>query len=150
MLKCEIRIDYIIWGLKMRKSIFYIPAIIFAILYGMIAISDIRAISPIVLIWLALFFISGFILNKNIFWGSLLGTLPAIHLIYMGTQEKGQIINEMPIGIVLLIFYTMGGYFVYRNNNKVKITKARQELNKCKQYKHITRGDITQEKGKFL
>ncbi len=56
---CEIRIDYIIWGVKMRKSIFYIPAIIFAILYGMIAISDIRAISPVVLMWLALFFISG-------------------------------------------------------------------------------------------
>ncbi len=42
-----------------------------------------------------LFIISGFILNKNVFWGSLLGTLPAIHLIYMGTQETGQIINEM-------------------------------------------------------
>lgn len=108
------------WGLKMRKSIFYIPAIIFSILYGVLAIIDIGVISPIVVVWLALFFISGFILNKDVFWGSILGTLPAINLIYMGTQETGQIINEMPIGIVLLIFYIICGYFVYRNNNKVK------------------------------
>lgn len=47
-------------------------------------------------------------------------TLPAIHLIYMGTQETGQIINEMRIGIVILIFYIFCGYFVYRNNKKSK------------------------------
>lgn len=104
----------------MKKGIFYIPAIISAILYGVIAISNIGAISPIVVVWVALFFISGFILNKNVFWGSLFGTLPAIYLIYMGTQETGQLINEMPIGIVLLIFYIICGYFVYRNNNKAK------------------------------
>ncbi len=102
----------------MKKIVFYIPAIIFAVLYGIIAISNIGAISPIVAVWLALFFISGFILNKNVFLGGLLGTLPAIHLIYMGTQETGQIINEMPIGIIVLIFYTICGYFVYRNNKK--------------------------------
>ena len=104
----------------MKKIIFYIPAIIFAIIYGVIAISNIGAISSIVIIWLALFFVSGFILNKNVFWGSLLGTLPAIHLIYMGTQETGQIVNEIPIGIVILIFYIICGYFVYGNNYKGK------------------------------
>ena len=112
------RIYILFGGLKMKKIVFYIPAIIFAILYGGIAISHIGAISPIVAVWLALFFISGFILNKNVFWGGLLGMIPAIHLIYMGTQEKGQIINEIPIGIVVLIFYIICGYFVYRNNKK--------------------------------
>ncbi len=102
----------------MKKIVFYIPAIIFAILYGVIAISNIGAISPIVVVWLALFFISGFILNKNVFWGSLLGALPAIHLIYMGTQETGQIINEMPTGIVVLIFYIICGGFVFYKNKK--------------------------------
>lgn len=104
----------------MKKIIFYIPAIILAILHGVIVISNIGTISPIVVVWLALFIISGFILNKNVFWGSLLGTLPAIHLIYMGTQETGQIINEMSAGIVILIFYIICGYFVYRNNKKNK------------------------------
>ncbi len=114
------RIYILFGGLKMKRIVFYIPAIIFAILYGVIAIRNIGAISPIVVVWLALFFISGFILNKNVFWGSLLGTLPAIHLIYMGTQETGQIINEMPTGIVVLIFYIIcGGFVFYKNKKKV-------------------------------
>ena len=104
----------------MKKIIFYLPAILFGIFYGVIAISNIGTISTIVVVWLALFFVSGFILNKNVFWGSLLGTLPAIHLIYMGTQETGQIVNEIPIGIVILIFYIICGYFVYGNNYKGK------------------------------
>lgn len=103
----------------MKKIIFYIPAIIFTIFYGMIAISNIGAISPIVIVWLVLFCVSGFILNKNVFWGGLLGTLPAIHLIYMGTQETGQIISEMPTGIVVLIFYIIcGGFAFYKNRKK--------------------------------
>lgn len=104
----------------MRKIVFYIPAIIFAIFYGFVSISNIGAISPMVLVWVALFIISGVILNKNFFGGSLLGALPAIHLIYMGMQETGQIINEISIGIVILIFYIFCGYFVFRNNKKAK------------------------------
>ncbi|NLL82044.1 MAG: hypothetical protein GX231_07060 [Tissierellia bacterium] len=100
----------------MRKTVFYIPAIIFAILYGVVKINNVGAISPYGIVCLALFFSSGFILNMNIFWGSLLGALPAIYIIYMGTQERGQIINETPIGIVVLIFYIICGYFVYINN----------------------------------
>lgn len=105
--------------MKLKKIIFYIPLIIFAFFYGVIAIiaSGTGSISPIAIVWLALFFISGLILHKNVYWGSLFGTLPAIHIIYMGTQERGQIINEMPIGIILLIFYIICGYFVYKSNN---------------------------------
>lgn len=106
--------------IKMKKITFYIPAIIFAVLYGMIAISDIGAISPIVFVWLALFFISGYFLHKSIYWGGLFGTLPAIHLIYMGSQVTGQIINETPIGIVVLVFYIICGYIVYKNNKRAK------------------------------
>ena len=58
--------------------------------------------------------------NKNISCGSLLGALPAIYLIYMGTQETGQIINEMQIRIVVLIFYIICGYFIHRNNKTSK------------------------------
>lgn len=104
----------------MKKITFYIPAIIFTILYGLLAVGSIGTLSPIIIVWLALFFVSGFILSKNTFWGSLFGMLPAIHLVYMGTQETGQIINETPIGIVLLIFYIICGYYVYINSKKSK------------------------------
>lgn len=99
----------------MRKLLFYIPAILFTLIFGVLtSFLGLGATSPVVLIWLALWFISGFILNKGYFWGSLFGILPAIHLIYMGAQETGQIISETPAGIVILSFYVICGYLVYR------------------------------------
>jgi len=47
-----------------------------------------------------------------------LGILPGIHWIYMGTQYTGQAINEMPIGIIVLIFYIICGSFVFYKNKK--------------------------------
>lgn len=103
----------------MKKIVFYIPAIIFAVFYGLLAIANIGAISPFVIVWLVLFLLSGILLVKDIFWGSLLGVLPAIHLIYMGTQETGQIISEIPIGIIVLIFYLVCGGFIFYKNKKM-------------------------------
>jgi hypothetical protein len=103
----------------MKKLLFYMPAIMFTLFYGIAALSGFSAISPIVAVWLLLWFISGFLLNKSYFWGGLLGALPAIHLVYMGTQETGQIFSETPIGIVVLVFYVICGYLVYRKNTKL-------------------------------
>ena len=103
----------------MRKIIYYIPTIIFLILYSLVVIGGgISIISPAAAVWLILFLTSGILLSKNIFWGSLFGTLPAIHMIYMGTQETGQIINEIPIGIIILAFYIICGGFVFFKNKK--------------------------------
>lgn len=102
----------------MYKILFYIPAIIFIVLYGLLAISGIGAISPVVLVWLVLFLASGILLSKDIFWGSFLGILPAIHLIYMGTQETGQMINEMPVGLIVFVFYIVCGSFIFYKNKK--------------------------------
>lgn len=110
------RIYIIIGGQTVKKILFFIPAIIFVLFYGFIAISDTGAISPIVIVWLALFIVAGVLLSKAVFWGSLLAMFPAIHLIYMSTQETGQIINiELPSGIIILFFYVICGYFVYKH-----------------------------------
>ncbi|MGK0466522.1 MAG: hypothetical protein ACJAX4_001810, partial [Clostridium sp.] len=45
---------------------------------------------------------------------------PAIHLIYKGTQDTGQIFNEMPIGIIVLIFYVICGSFIFYRSKKLK------------------------------
>ena len=105
----------------MKKIIFFIPAIIFTIFYGLIAMSSIGSIASFVLVWLVLFYASGLLLAKNIFWGALFGTLPVLHIIYMGTQDTGQIFNETPIGIAVLVFYIVCGYLVFRKT-KVAIS----------------------------
>lgn len=107
----------------MKKIVFYIPAMIFTVLYGLAAISDIGAVSSFVIVWLLLFLVAGIFLSKGKFWGGILGALPAIHLIYMGTQETGQVINEMPIGIVVLIFYAICMLFIFNKSKKTKMEK---------------------------
>ncbi|MEG0751475.1 MAG: hypothetical protein RR998_05295 [Oscillospiraceae bacterium] len=107
----------------MKKLIFYIPAIIFTVLYGALLIGDVGAVSPVVAVWLALFFASGVLLSKDIFWAAALGALPAIHLIFMGTRQTGQIVSETPIGIAVLIFYIFCGIFVFYKLQKAQITE---------------------------
>ena len=98
----------------MKKILFFIPAIVFTIFYGLAASGGIGDINPIVILWLALFWISGILLSKTLFWGGLLGVIPAACFIYMGTQETGQIIKETPIGIVVLLYYAVCIYYVYK------------------------------------
>jgi|GEM_PF-564159 len=104
----------------MKKIVFYIPVIIFTVPYGLIALDNVGHISPVVIIGLLLFLSAGIFLSKDRFWGGLLGTLPAIYLIYMGTQDTGQIFNEMPIGIIVLIFYVICGSFIFYRSKKLK------------------------------
>lgn len=107
----------------MKKILFFIPAIIFTLFYGFLSIIDIGAISPIVIGWLALFIVAGVLLSRTVFGGSLLGIIPAIHLIYMSTQETGQVVNiELPLGIIVLLYYAICGYFVF----KLRIAKSKQ------------------------
>ena len=101
----------------MKKIVFYIPAILFAIIFGWLAISfGIGPISPIVLVWITLFLVSGFLLNNDKVLGGVLGLLPGIHLIYMSTKDTGQVINiELPFGIIILIFYVLcSGSVLYK------------------------------------
>lgn len=98
----------------MKKTLFYIPAIVSVIFYGAVALIGIGSISPVVIAWIALFCISGFIMGKGRFLGALFGMLPAIYIIYMGSQETGQVFKETPIGIAVLLFYLVCGYIVYR------------------------------------
>ncbi|MFV0255132.1 MAG: hypothetical protein ACK5G7_03270 [Erysipelotrichaceae bacterium] len=98
----------------MKKLWFFVPAVIFTLLYGLLALGEISAINPIVIVWLLFLWLAGVLLSKTIFWGGLVGMIPALSLIYMGTQETGQIINEAPIGIVVLLYYLVCIYFVYK------------------------------------
>ncbi len=98
----------------MRKITFFVPAIIFTFFYGLLASSGGGALSSMVIVWLILFWIAGTLLSKSMFWGGLIGTIPAVCFIYMGTQETGQIMSETPIGIVVLLYYAICACCVYR------------------------------------
>ncbi|MEG0804544.1 MAG: hypothetical protein RSF90_06275, partial [Pygmaiobacter sp.] len=67
----------------MQKIIFFIPLLIFAAFYGIVAIAEVGAVSPVVLVWLVLFLVSGILLSQNVAIGGAIGGFPALHLLYM-------------------------------------------------------------------
>lgn len=103
----------------MKKIILYIPAIIFSIYFSWVIIYFGISYSPVIFVWLALFLAGGVLLSKGKCWGGFLGLLPGIHWIYMGTQETGQIVNEMPIGIIVSIFYLICSSYIFYKSKQI-------------------------------
>lgn len=96
------------------KVVYFIPAIIFTMIFGTLAMSmGISAFSPVILLWIVLFYVGAILLSKSKFWGGFLAALPGVHWIYLGTKDTGQIMNEMPMGIIIVIFYILCSVFVY-------------------------------------
>lgn len=102
----------------MRKYIGYIPAVLFTAFYLMIGITGGSFTISMVLLWLVCFWISGVLLHKGWFWGGIFGLFPAFHMMYMGTQYTGQVINiEIPLGVALLLFYAGFGFYLWKKRD---------------------------------
>lgn len=99
----------------MKKYIGYIPAVLFTAFYLMAGLTGAGLALSMILIWLACFWIAAFLLHKGLFWGGVFGLFPALHMIYMGTQYTGQVINiEIPLGLILLMFYVIFGFYLWK------------------------------------
>lgn len=99
----------------MKKILYFLPFILGGILYIFLGIaSSFGSINPLVWIALGMLLISGFLMNKNKWWGCVFGILIGIFLIYMGNQETGQIIKETPFGIIMCIYYILCAVISYR------------------------------------
>lgn len=108
----------------MKKPIYFIPAIIFIVFYGLVIISMGFSVSPVVFVWIATFIISGVLLSEGIFWGGCFGILSGVHFMYMSTQDTGQILPiEMPLGMIIVFFYLLCCIFVLRKKKKQKFQK---------------------------
>ena len=102
----------------MKKYIGYIPAIIFTAFYLLVGFTGASFALSMILIWIACFWISAFLLHKGLFWGGVFGLFPALHMIYMGTRYTGQVINiEIPLGLILLIFYVLFGLYLWKKRD---------------------------------
>ena len=96
----------------MKKVFFLAPACVFTL--GIIALNFIlRTFAPLWWAWALLFWLGGVLLCKERFWGGLFGLIPAFHLVYMSTQDTGQVIDiELPLGIAIAIYFLACGLFV--------------------------------------
>ena len=88
----------------MKNILFYLPAILYTIAVIVLDII-LRTFSPLWYIWITLLWLSGFLFSKEKIWSVLLGLIPAVHIMYMGTQYTGQVINiEIPLGVVTALY----------------------------------------------
>ena len=105
----------------MKKFIGYIPAVLFTAFYLIMSLTGASLIMPMILFWMICFWLSALLLHKGFFLGSVLGLIPAIHMIYMSTQYTGQVINiELPLGVILILFYGIYGVYVWKRRDELK------------------------------
>lgn len=98
-----------------KQFLYFIPFILFVIVYIGAMIMGLGMISVKEIVWLALFWIGGFLLSKEKIWGCLLGMIPGIVFVGLSTNETGQVINiEFPIGMIIIGFYMGCGIEIYR------------------------------------
>ncbi|MDO5477577.1 MAG: substrate-binding domain-containing protein [Clostridia bacterium] len=105
----------------MRKYIGYIPAMLFSLYYIIMSMGGSIVLFTPILLWLLCFWASAFFIHKGFFWGAAFGMMPAIHMIFMGLKESGQVMDiEIPLGIVLILFYLGLGIFLWFKRNTLE------------------------------
>lgn len=98
-----------------KQFLYFIPFILFVIVYIGAMIMGLGMISVKEIVWLALFLIGGFLLGKEKIWGCLLGMIPGIVFVGLSTNDTGQVINiEFPLGMITIGFYVGCGIGMYR------------------------------------
>ena len=103
----------------MKKALFYLPFI--ALMFINILLIDALGIELFFasLWYLMPYWLSGMLLSRRKVWGSLLGCLPAVYLIYLGMNNWKSGWLEIRIGIILLVYYLVCGAVVCWHNFKV-------------------------------
>ena len=106
--------------IKDKKILLYfIPFILFITVYFIMAFTGFSVISIEELIWLVAFFTGGVLLSKGVVWGGVFGIIPAIAFMYMSTKYTGQTIHiELPLGIVIAVYYIVCSLVVYKCSKK--------------------------------
>ena len=113
----------------MKKYIGYIPAALFTAFYLFVGITGASLTMPMIVIWLLCMWASALLLHKGAFWGGVFGLFPALHMIYMGTRHTGQPINiEIPLGIVLLLFYVILVFYFWRKRGTETVKVENKEI----------------------
>ena len=104
---------------NISKLLYFIPFILFVVVYLIMAIVGFSVISIDEVVWLVAFFVSGLLLDKGKFWGSAFGLIPAVVFMYMSTRYTGQVINiELPLGIIIAVYYIICSIAVYKRTKK--------------------------------
>lgn len=95
----------------MKKVIYFTPAVFGLVFYSLLTVfSGFGAIHPVVWLCIAMLFVSAVLMAKMKWFGCIPGIVVGAILIWMSFQSTGQVIDiEMPLGIMLILFYILSG-----------------------------------------
>lgn len=98
----------------MKRLLYYLPSIL---VLGFLAFILLFLVGPSrdpndYLIGIGILFafaLSDFLLSKKLWFGCIPGALLGAYVIYYGSQYHGQVLDERPIGAVILTYYMILG-----------------------------------------
>ena len=64
------------------------------------------------------FLLSDFLLSKKLWFGCIPGALLGAYVIYYGSQYHGQVMDERPVGAVILAYYAILGIIIFYRKKK--------------------------------
>ncbi len=110
----------------MKKLLFFLPTILVFgfLIFILLFLGDPSADLNDYLLGtgiLLVFLLSDFLLSKKLWFGCIPGALLGAYVIYYGSQYHGQVMDERPIGAVILAYYVILGFVtVYRKKRYAK------------------------------
>ena len=67
---------------------------------------------------LLVFLLSDFLLSRKLWFGCIPGVLLGAYVIYYGSQYHGQVMDERPVGVVILAYYAIIGIITFYRKKK--------------------------------
>ena len=88
----------------MKKILYFLPAIVFGLVYLLLIVENAGSIEPHGWFILALMIVSGILLAKNKWWAAIPGVCIGIFFIYSGLTNEYMILPEWQTGIALVLY----------------------------------------------
>ena len=95
----------------MKRILYFIPAIVFGLVYCWLLVEGQGPILWYGWLFLALMIVSGILLIKGKWWGAIPGVAIGIYFIYSGMTNEYAIRPEWQVGIALVLYYIFSGVF---------------------------------------
>ena len=102
----------------MKKILYFLPAIVFGLVYLLLIVENAGSIEPHGWFVLALMIVSGILLAKNKWWAAIPGVCIGIFFIYSGLTNEYMILPEWQTGIALVLYNIGCGVFAASNKKE--------------------------------
>ena len=100
----------------LKTIIYFLPLVVILMFYAVLGDwSNPISLNLSFLIPISLPLAAAVLMTKNKWWGCIFGIIMGIAIIYKGTLDTGQVINEIPSGIIFCIYNLICGLITYKD-----------------------------------